>query len=88
MDNATRYEVMYKEVMKEVKNKFSPEFLNRLDDVIVFNKLDEKAVYEITKLILNKTKNRMRENGLKIEFRFSAKKMPAAFHNVAGCVSN
>ena len=64
-----RYNEMYKEVIKEVKNKFSPEFLNRIDDVIVFNSLDEYAVYEITKLLLNKTKSRMKENGLKIEFK-------------------
>ncbi|MBR6688980.1 MAG: ATP-dependent Clp protease ATP-binding subunit [Clostridia bacterium] len=67
--NSERYESMYKEVMKEVKNKFSPEFLNRLDDVIVFNKLDELSIEKITKLMLNKTKERITKYGFKIEFK-------------------
>lgn len=67
-NNKEKYNIMQKEVLKEVKNRFTPEFLNRLDDIIVFNKLDEIATFEITKLMLNKTKNRINKTGIKIEF--------------------
>ncbi len=64
-----KYNVMQKEVIKEVNNKFSPEFLNRLDEIIVFNKLDENAIEEITRVLLNKTRERITKQGLKIEFK-------------------
>ena len=62
------YEKMKKEVMDEVNKRFSPEFLNRLDDVIVFNKLNKDDVLRITRLMLNETKTRILKKGLKIEF--------------------
>ena len=65
------YEKMKSEVLKEVNKKFSPEFLNRLDDIIVFNKLDEKAVKDITKLLLKDVKNRASDNGIKLCFEDS-----------------
>ncbi len=62
------YENMKKEVMEEVNKRFSPEFLNRLDDVIVFNKLSKEDILNITKLMLKDTKERIMTRGLKIEF--------------------
>ncbi len=62
------YEKMKKEVMEEVNRRFSPEFLNRLDDVIVFNKLNKDDVLRITRLLLKDTKERISRSGLKIEF--------------------
>ncbi len=69
INSKEKYDTMHKEVMKEVKNKFSPEFLNRLDDIIVFNRLDESSIEQITKLMLNKTKERITNRGIKIEFK-------------------
>ena len=69
IDNKDRYELMHKDVMKEVENAFTPEFLNRIDEIIVFNKLDEKSVENITRLMLNKTKDRINKQGFKIEFK-------------------
>ena len=62
------YEKMKKEVMEEVNKKFSPEFLNRLDDVIVFNKLDETSVKQIARILLKEVEQRAKEQGIKIKF--------------------
>ena len=45
-------------IEREVKNAFAPEFLNRLDEVIMFNPLSEENIEEITKLMLEKTRER------------------------------
>ncbi len=63
-----QYEKMKKEVMEQVNKKFSPEFLNRLDDVIVFNKLDEPSVKKITKILLKDVEQRAKTQGIKIKF--------------------
>lgn len=65
------YENMKKSVMEEVNKKFSPEFLNRLDDVIVFNKLDKPAVKKITRLLLKDVEARAKLQGIKIKFEDS-----------------
>ncbi len=62
------YNKMKKAVMEEVNKKFSPEFLNRLDDVIVFNKLDETSVKKITRLLLKDVEQRAKLQGIKIKF--------------------
>ena len=62
------YEKMKKEVMEEVNRRFSPEFLNRLDDVIVFNKLDMTSVKKITRLLLKDVEQRAKLQGIKIKF--------------------
>lgn len=63
-----QYEKMKKEVMEQVNKKFSPEFLNRLDDVIVFNKLDEASVKKITRILLKDVEQRAKAQGIKIKF--------------------
>ena len=56
-------------IKKELKNKFSPEFLNRLDDIILFDQLDNNAVLAIVDIELNKFIERMGLQGY--EFKFS-----------------
>ena len=46
-----------------VKKTFSPEFLNRLDDIIIFKSLGKKEIKKIIELPLNELKNRMKELG-------------------------
>jgi ATP-dependent Clp protease ATP-binding subunit ClpC len=53
---------------KELKNYFSPEFLNRLDEVVVFNTLQNDDVEKIVSVEINKLKNRLVELGYDIEF--------------------
>lgn len=63
------YEDMKKNVMSEVKELFRPEFLNRIDEIIVFHPLEFEDAKEITKIMLDEVKKRVRENmELEIEF--------------------
>lgn len=55
-------------LMKEMKHFFSPEFLNRIDDTIVFNTLNKEDINQIVSLELNKLMGRMKE--LKYEFSY------------------
>ena len=56
------------QVMKIVQQSFRPEFINRLDDIILFNALDRRAVNEIVKLQLNHFGILLKEKGLDISF--------------------
>jgi len=55
-------------IKKSLKQQFSPEFLNRIDDIIVFNKLDDKSLRKIVNIELRNLNNRLVENGYKIVF--------------------
>ena len=55
-------------INKAIKNAFAPEFLNRLDDIIMFNSLDKDTIKEITKIILDKTKQRLENLGIEINY--------------------
>ena len=60
-------------MMKELKNAFRPEFLNRVDDIIVFHKLDKAELKEIvTKMVSNLT-DRLSEQDINIEVTEAAK---------------
>ncbi len=61
-----------KNVMDDLKKTFRPEFLNRLDEIIVFNQLTEDEIKEIAKIMLASVSNRMAENGIDISFNDSA----------------
>ncbi|MDP6625025.1 MAG: AAA family ATPase [Nitrospinota bacterium] len=53
-------------VMSEVKKFFKPEFLNRLDDLIVFHQLDKDHITQIADLLINKLSDRLSERGFTI----------------------
>ena len=55
-------------IKKSLKQQFSPEFLNRVDDIIVFNKLDDKSLRKIVQIELQSLINRLNENSYKITF--------------------
>ncbi len=55
-------------LLKEMKNFFSPEFLNRIDDTIVFNSLSRENIKKITSIELNKLVNRLQEMKYKISY--------------------
>ena len=55
------YETMKESVMKEVKDIFRPEFINRVDELIVFHALTEKEIREITGLMLRQVAERLEE---------------------------
>lgn len=63
------YEKMKSNVMEEVKQLFKPEFINRIDEFIVFHKLDRSELEDITGLLLNNLAKRAKEQmNLKISF--------------------
>jgi ATP-dependent Clp protease ATP-binding subunit ClpC len=55
-------------LMKEMKNFFSPEFINRIDDTIVFNSLSQEDIKKITDIELKKLINRLDEMKYKITY--------------------
>ena len=62
-----RYEDIKRGVMEEVKKFFKPEFLNRIDDLIVFHQLSEDHIRRITDLLLGRLADRLSEKHLTIE---------------------
>ncbi|MAH89451.1 MAG: hypothetical protein CMJ06_05390 [Pelagibacterales bacterium] len=55
-------------VLKLVKNNFKPEFLNRLDEIIIFNKLEKNSLQQIIENEIGILKNRLKNKNLKIIF--------------------
>jgi len=64
-------------LQKELKNYFTPEFLNRLDEVIVFNPLKEGEVRQIVEIELSKLTKRLNKLGYHINFTDEVKQMLA-----------
>ncbi len=62
------YEQIRLKILQETKKFFKPEFLNRIDDLIVFHPLSREHINQITTLMLIKLKNKIESNGYKIEF--------------------
>ena len=62
------YEKIKENVMSDLKKAFRPEFLNRVDEIIVFKKLTEEEIKKITALMLGSVKKRMFSLGIDIEF--------------------
>jgi ATP-dependent Clp protease ATP-binding subunit ClpC len=61
------YEDMKNRVMGELKKVFRPEFLNRIDDVIVFHKLQKEEIKEIVELLLRRIRGSLAERELQLE---------------------
>jgi ATP-dependent Clp protease ATP-binding subunit ClpC len=68
-----RYEDMKKKVNDEVKKLFRPEFLNRLDDIIVFHELSEEQLKGIVDLMLKDLQGRLSEHKVSLELTEKAK---------------
>ncbi len=58
-DMEKEYEDIKKEVMHELKEQFRPELINRIDEIIVFHKLSKEELKEITKIMIDKVKDRL-----------------------------
>lgn len=66
-DNAD-IESVYEDVMNDVKATFKPEFINRLDEIILFHRLTRENINGIVKIQLDKLKKRLKSRGYNIEF--------------------
>jgi ATP-dependent Clp protease ATP-binding subunit ClpC len=66
---------MKNRIMGELKKVFRPEFLNRIDEVIVFHKLSKDEIKEIVELLLTRIRESMAERELQLELSDGAKEM-------------
>ncbi|MBC7084725.1 MAG: ATP-dependent Clp protease ATP-binding subunit, partial [Firmicutes bacterium] len=71
------YQAMKERIMDELKRTFRPEFLNRLDEIIVFHQLSREDLMRIVDLMLATFNRRLEEHGLKVEVAPEAKKVLA-----------
>ncbi|SHK21230.1 ATP-dependent Clp protease ATP-binding subunit ClpC [Tepidibacter formicigenes DSM 15518] len=71
----SEYEKMKENVMRELRQKFRPEFLNRIDDIIVFHSLNQEHIDEIVKLMIKGLEERLREMNIKISLTDEASKL-------------
>jgi ATP-dependent Clp protease ATP-binding subunit ClpC len=69
------YEDMKNRIMGELKKVFRPEFLNRIDDVIVFHKLQKDEIKQIVELLLLRIRETMAERELQLELTEETKDM-------------
>ena len=60
-------------VMNEMKRRFKPEFLNRVDDIIMFKPLDKEGIKQIIDIFMKSLKNRLQDKDIKVEVTDSAK---------------
>ncbi|MFB9777910.1 ATP-dependent Clp protease ATP-binding subunit [Brevibacterium otitidis] len=72
-DTTTNYERMKQRVNEELKQHFRPEFLNRVDDTIVFPQLQKEEIVRIVDLFLARLDERMADQGMRIELTQKAK---------------
>ena len=74
-ESQKEYENTKKEVMAELKKGFRPEFINRIDEIIVFHKLTENELGQIVDIMLNQIKDRISERNIKLEIDSKAKEL-------------
>ncbi len=71
------YEDSKKEVMAELKKQFKPEFLNRIDETIVFHKISEDDIKKIIDIMLSKVIERLESQSIKVDIDEKAKNLIA-----------
>ena len=76
-DASGTYERMKNKVQEELKHHFRPEFLNRVDDVVVFHQLTEDEIVEIVDLMIAKVDERLKDRDMGLELRPTAKALLA-----------
>lgn len=69
------YEKTKKEVMAELKKQFRPEFINRIDEIIVFHKLTSEEIEQITTIMLEQIRKRLEEKNIEITIDEKAKNL-------------
>ncbi len=72
-DEASTHELMKAKVMDELKRIFNPEFLNRVDETVVFNALTKKEISQIVEIHLKEVAGRLLEKNVRIEVPQAAK---------------
>ena len=76
-DVSNHYEGMRTRVMEELKRVFRPEFLNRVDEIVVFHALSEKEIHKIAALMLGQMNGRLKQLGVIMEYNDDVVKLLA-----------
>ena len=77
-DSKKQYEETKKEVLEVVKKELRPEFINRIDEIIVFHKLSDDEIGKIIDIMLKEVINRLKVQKLLVEFEPSVKDLIAS----------
>ncbi|MFC0233818.1 ATP-dependent Clp protease ATP-binding subunit [Vagococcus entomophilus] len=77
VDKSKNYQAMKKRILEELKKAFRPEFLNRVDELLVFKSLDKKEIHEIVKIMSQTIVSRLYEQGIIVKIT------PAAIEVIA-----
>jgi len=72
-DTMRDYQTMKETVMEEVRKTFNPEFLNRIDEIVVFHPLSREDMKQILELMLKRVRTKLSEQGYEMEFSEQAK---------------
>ena len=72
-EDIKEYEETKKDVMQELKKQFRPEFINRIDEIIVFHKLSKDEMKQIVDIMLKQVTKRMELQNIKLEIEDSVK---------------
>ena len=76
-DEQKKYEETKKEVLAELKKQFRPEFINRIDEIIVFHKLNDEEIGQIIDIMLEEVQKRLQENNMEVEIDAAVKELIA-----------
>jgi ATP-dependent Clp protease ATP-binding subunit ClpC len=76
-DAGSNYERMKNKVTDELKKHFRPEFLNRIDDIIVFHQLTENEIVQMVDLLIGRTEKQLANKDMALELTDNAKKLLA-----------
>ncbi|MGH3493817.1 MAG: NDP-hexose 4-ketoreductase, partial [Sciscionella sp.] len=76
-DSGSNYERMKQKVNDELKKHFRPEFLNRIDDIIVFNQLTEDEIIEMVGLMIQRVEAQLKNKDMSLELTEKAKTLLA-----------
>ena len=72
------YETTKKEVLAELKKEFKPEFINRIDEIIVFHKLLPEEIKQIADIMFKQIQERLKEQNIEIKINEKAKELIVA----------
>jgi ATP-dependent Clp protease ATP-binding subunit ClpC len=76
--NKDEYERMKAKVLEELRRTFRPEFLNRVDEIIVFHQLEQEHIIQIVDLMLKQLQDRLSSMNIRLDVTDEAKKIIAA----------
>ena len=76
-DIQKEYETTKREVMSELKKELRPEFINRIDEIIVFHKLNDEEIGKIIEIMLQEVVNRLKEQKYQVELQPEVKDLIA-----------